>query len=326
MSTPFLLTGVTGGLGARILNDMLHTHLVPPANIIATSRSESNRRRFEAQGVKFRVADYGHPDTLQTAFERVENLLFVSSSERDTPKRNSEHENVVAAAKQKGVGRVWYVSLALGGFGSGSRVGFQQAHYQTEEMLKESGINFISLRAGVYTDAFPLFLNWYPSSAKVLLPRLAPSVETGRVAWTSRDELGEGIAALLAKGLDAFPSIKPQTDKNLILLTGQVAESHVTLVDAINRARGTDIPIQLWETQDLVEASAKDDVGGKPVAWFQARVIWFQGICEGDAATTDPALQKLLGRRPESGPETLQRLLKTDSDYTWHQNHMIVGK
>ena len=135
--TPFLLTGVTGGLGAKILDDMLHVHKVPSQNIIATSRSESNRAKFESQGVQFRVADYDRLDTLEEAFKDVDNLLFMSSSERDTPKRNREHSNLIEAVKKMKVGRVWYVSLAFGGYSDGSKIGFQQAHYETENQLKE---------------------------------------------------------------------------------------------------------------------------------------------------------------------------------------------
>ncbi len=136
MSTPYLLTGVTGGLGAKILHDMLHIQNIPPKDIIATSRSESNRHRYETQGVQFRVADYDKPETLGTAFDNVENILFMSSSERDTLKRNFEHRNVVEAAEKAKLGRVWYVSLAFGGYGDGSTIGVQQAHYETENLLK----------------------------------------------------------------------------------------------------------------------------------------------------------------------------------------------
>ncbi len=59
----------------------------------------------------------------------------MSSSERDNDKRNKEHANVIEAAKRAKVGRVWYVSLAFGGFGDGSKIGFQQAHYETEDSL-----------------------------------------------------------------------------------------------------------------------------------------------------------------------------------------------
>lgn len=133
---PYLLTGVTGGLGAKILDDMLHVHHVPPSSIIATSRSSSNASRYESQGLHFRVADYNDLPTLEAAFENVENLLFMSSSERDNAKRNTEHRNVVEAAKVRGVKKVWYVSLAFGGFEDSSKIGFQQAHYETEDLLK----------------------------------------------------------------------------------------------------------------------------------------------------------------------------------------------
>jgi uncharacterized protein YbjT (DUF2867 family) len=137
MSTQFLLMGVTGGLGAKILHDMLHLNNIPPSNIVVTSRSEEARPRFESQGLHFRVADYSRPDTLLSALESVDNLLFMSSSNFDNEKRTVEHRNVVEAAKAKGVRKVWYVSLAHGGYSSHSKIGFQQVHYATEVMLRE---------------------------------------------------------------------------------------------------------------------------------------------------------------------------------------------
>lgn len=134
--TPILLTGTTGGLGTTILHHLLHTHNLDPQSIIATSRSSSNRANYESQGLQFRELDYARPQTIESALWGVGLLLFVSSSERETPKRNEEHENVVAAAIEAGVKEVWYVSLAFGGFGDQSRVGFMQAHLETEARLR----------------------------------------------------------------------------------------------------------------------------------------------------------------------------------------------
>jgi len=185
-----------------------------------------------------------------------------------------------------------------------------------------SGLKFLSLRAGIYTDAFPLYLNWYPTSTKVLLPNTQPPVSEGRIAFTSRDELGEGMATLMAKGLDAFPSIKPKTDKNIILLTSQATNTLEDLVHAVSQAKSVETPIEYLEPGDWIVASAKDDVGNKPKTWFEARLVVLQGFNQGQAETIDDALATLLGRTPETGFDAVQRSLREDGGFTWHQNHM----
>jgi len=76
------------------------------------------------------------------------------------------------------------------------------------------------------------------------------------------------MAALLAKGLAAYPSIIPQTDRKIILLTGPVAEPFSALVEAINRGRGTDIRIEFLEPEAWVAAQAKNDEGGRVLRGF----------------------------------------------------------
>lgn len=142
------------------------------------------------------------------------------------------------------------------------------------------------------------------------------------MAFTSRDELGEGIAALMAKGLDAFPSIRPKTDKNILLLTGQATDTLEDLVRAISQARGAELPIEYLEAGEWITESARDDVGRKPKAWFEARLVVVEGFNKGDAEVTDDTLAILLGRTPEKGFDGVQRLLRDDPEFTWHQNHM----
>ena len=192
----------------------------------------------------------------------------------------------------------------------------------TDIKLIRSGLKFLSLRAGIYTDAFPLYLNWYPSSTKVLLPNTLPPVSEGRIAFTSRDELGEGVATLMAKGIDAFPTIKPKTDKNILLLTSQATNTLEDLVHAISQAKGAETPIEYLEPSEWIAASAKDDVGNKPRAWFEARLVVLEGFNQGEAEVVDDSLATLLGRTPETGFDGVQRLLREDGGFTWHQNHM----
>jgi len=188
-------------------------------------------------------------------------------------------------------------------------------------MLTRSGLEFLSLRAGIYTDAFPLYLNWYPSSTKVLLPNLQPPVSQGKIAFTSRDELGEGIAVLIAKGLAAVPSIKPKTDKNILLLTSADVDTLEDIVRAIAEAKETDLPIEYLGPEQWITESTKDDVGGKQRGWFEARLAVVEGFNKGEAEVVDPALGILLGRRPERGIDGVGRLVRGDPGFTWHQNH-----
>ena len=184
-----------------------------------------------------------------------------------------------------------------------------------------SGLDFVNLRAGQYADASPLYLNWLPPSRSVLLPKIKPSVSESKIACAFRDELGEAMATLLVKGLTAYLSIRPQTEKNIILFTGPTAQSPVEWVDAIDRGRGTSIPIEYLHGQHWIVECAKHGEGGKPRAWFEARLVWMQGVSDGDAATVDPALETVLRRRPETGTEAVERLVRADPEYRWNQNH-----
>jgi NADPH:quinone reductase-like Zn-dependent oxidoreductase len=104
MTLKYLITGATGGLGSDVL-----AHLVanlPSSEYAAASSSEANRERFEKEGIAFRVTNFDDPLSLDIAFEDVENLFFVSTNVFDTERRSKQHQNVVDAAKRKGVRHV----------------------------------------------------------------------------------------------------------------------------------------------------------------------------------------------------------------------------
>lgn len=191
-------------------------------------------------------------------------------------------------------------------------------------MPYRSGLDFVSLRAGVYADAFPLFLNWYPESKAIRLPKLDPPVSKGQLALTSREELGEGMASLFTKGIEAYPTIKPRGERKIVLLTAAEAGTFVDIADAINSSRESKQTVEYLEPADWVEAATKDDLGGKSRAWFESRLVWFQEMCKGALETTDIALETLLGRRPLTGVELVKQLVGRDGQYTWHQNSRKV--
>lgn len=134
MSVEYLITGVTGGLGAAILDQLLT--LVPASSIAVSSTKAARAAEFEKRGVHFRIANYKDPESLTKAFGGVKKLFFTSSDSFDHAQRTKDHENVVNAAKAAGVGHVYYSSLALGGFGE-SKAALMIAHRNTEKSLEK---------------------------------------------------------------------------------------------------------------------------------------------------------------------------------------------
>ncbi|GLB07360.1 hypothetical protein AtubIFM57258_002691 [Aspergillus tubingensis] len=312
MPLTYLLTGSTGGLGSLIL-DYFTTHF-PPAqetthgvSYAASSSNPSNSDRFTSKNIPFRTVNYDDPSTLDIAFKDVENLFFVSTNTFDVEKRRRQHLNVVEAAKRNGVKHVWYTSLAFGGLGSDSKAAVQQAHYMTEDMLRESGINYTSIREGFYTEAFPVFINWYPQSTTLYLPS-----SSGNIAFTLRSELAEATAKLMLKG---------GHDKEIVLLTASEPVSVQDIVDVINETTGRGVKIEVVDPETYVRINAENDIGGKAEGFFRQLVGWFESIENGEAGFTDGLMGEVLGREPVTPREAVRGLLEGERDYTWHQNY-----
>ena len=135
MAPHYLITGVTGGLGHSLCNTLLE--IAEPSSVAVSSSSKSRAAEFIDRGAEFRHADYADPASLEKAFTGIKMLFFVSANEFNTDKRMRMHKNVVDAAKKVGVGHVYYSSLAFGGFKDRSVIDLQQAHLETEKLLKE---------------------------------------------------------------------------------------------------------------------------------------------------------------------------------------------
>jgi len=90
----------------------------------------------QPQGITFREANFNSPTTLDTAFRDVTKLLIVSTDTLDVALRTQQQRYAIDAAKRQGVERIYYTSLAFGGFSDDSKVGLMAAHLATEAYLK----------------------------------------------------------------------------------------------------------------------------------------------------------------------------------------------
>ena len=141
------VTGSTGQLGRLVIEELLKR--VPASSVVAGVRSPDHEvaRQFSARGVEIRVTDCARPDTLSLAFEGIDRLLMISSTAGED--RIAQHRNVINAAKAANVDLVAYTSLL---HADTSTSGLIEDHKDTEAALRISGLPFVLLRHGWYTE------------------------------------------------------------------------------------------------------------------------------------------------------------------------------
>lgn len=176
--------------------------------------------------------------------------------------------------------------------------------------ISRSSLVYTSVRMALYADAFPIFMNWFPTTQTIYVPPNA-----GGIAYASREELGEVTAHLM---------LRPSVDfaRKVVLLTGPEAASFNDLVKVINQTTNRNVRIQEVPLDEWVDKVVQEDQGGKGRAFFEKRVSWHEGVAKGDGETVDPLMGELLGREPKKGTEVIRELLEKDGNYTWHQNHV----
>lgn len=141
------ITGVSGQLGRQVVEELLKS--VEANSVVAIVRTPAKVSDLAGRGVQVRAADYNDKSAMQQALAGVEKLLLVSSSE--VGQRAIQHRNVIDAAKAAGVKLIAYTSLL---HADTSPLGLAEEHVATEKMLKESGVPFVLLRNGWYTENY----------------------------------------------------------------------------------------------------------------------------------------------------------------------------
>ncbi|NWF43933.1 SDR family oxidoreductase [Hydrogenophaga sp. D2P1] len=181
------ITGATGQLGRLVIQNLLKS--VPAGQIVAAVRSPEKAADLAALGLQVRQADYAQPATLEAAFQGVDKLLLISSSE--VGQRAPQHAAVIAAAKNAGVKLLAYTSILRA---DSSPLGLAAEHKATETMLRDSGIPFVLLRNSWYTENYTGSVG-----AAVQYGAVMGSAKDGRIASAARADYAAAAAAVLTK-------------------------------------------------------------------------------------------------------------------------------
>ncbi|MFI5531559.1 SDR family oxidoreductase [Kitasatospora sp. NPDC051853] len=180
-----VVTGATGQLGRLVVEGLLAK--VPAAELAVAVRSADKAADWAAKGVTVRVVDYDRPETLATAFGAGDRVLLISGSEVGS--RVPQHTAVVEAAKAAGVALLAYTSI-LGGEEATFRLA--EEHQATEAVIRASGLPYVLLRNGWYTEN-------YTANAAVAIEHGAVVGSNGdaRIATAARQDYADAAVAVL---------------------------------------------------------------------------------------------------------------------------------
>jgi len=181
------VTAASGRLGAAIINEL--KKVVPAGNIIGLARSPEKAR---ALGVETRKADYNSKEEFLSALKGVDVLLVVSGTD-DPDKRITQNRNIIAAAKERGVKKLVYTSV-IGPSEGTTFSAVVNSNRQTEEDVKNSGLQWAVGRNGVYIEADLEYVESYKSEGGI-----TNCAGDGKCGYTSRQELAYAYARILTQ-------------------------------------------------------------------------------------------------------------------------------
>ncbi|RYE27477.1 MAG: SDR family NAD(P)-dependent oxidoreductase, partial [Sphingobacteriaceae bacterium] len=143
-----------------------------------------------AKGVDIQFGDYDDRSSLDKAMQGVEKVLLISGG--NAKNGLEQHQNVVNAAKQAGVKCIAYTSRCLKDRNTLANQ-MMKRHFQTEDYIKESGLNYVLFRNILYMDSMTFFLGEKVLDTGIYLP-----AGNGRASYALRSDMGEAIGNVLA--------------------------------------------------------------------------------------------------------------------------------
>lgn len=179
------VTAANGGLGGAIINALKKE--IPPENITAIARTPEKAAHL---GVTVKKGDYNNQADFEIALKEVDTLLVISGMDKPD-KRIEQHRNIINAAKKAGVKKIVYTSIT----GAEEATTFSpivKSNRQTEEDVKNSGLDWSIGRNGIYIEADIEYMDVYKKRGEVW-----NSAGDGKCCYTTRDELAYAYAQML---------------------------------------------------------------------------------------------------------------------------------
>ena len=266
------VTAATGHYGGLVVEELVRRG-VPASDIVAAVRDPDKAASLAGRGVQVREADYDRPDTLVPAFTGAGKLLLIPSAVFG--QRYPQMQRAVTAAAAAGAGLIAYASFVNTGT-STLRLGAERK--QAEAAIRASGLPFVLLRNGAYTEMYTETLGPALQYGAIL-----GSAGDGKISAATRADLAEAAAAVLAG----------DGHESSVYELGGTAFTMADLAAEVSRQTGKHIVYQDMPVDDYAKALT---AAGIPESFAGLLADTSLAIAHGDWYTDSTDLQQLLGR------------------------------
>jgi NAD(P)H dehydrogenase (quinone) len=240
-----IISGASGQLGGLVVRELL-ARGVPARNLILVSRTPGKLDEFRKLGAITRAGDFAQPESLPAAFAGGTKMLLISIGFGGGP-RPEAHKHAIDAAVAAGVKQIAYTSFVA--ISHGDTAGLASDHFQTEELLRKSGVAWTMLRNSIYSNGL------VQQGAKMLADgKVTVSPTDNRIGYVTREDCAAAAAAVLTS---------PGHENKTYDITGPELVGPREIAEAASAVAGK--PIELI-TADPAKPDARRAFGGPSIA------------------------------------------------------------
>lgn len=181
------ITGASGQLGREVANALQQR--ISPSKVRLGTRNPGKISDVVARGFQAAEMDFDDPEGMVRAFDGSD-VVFIICGDSSNEIRIPQHRRAIDAAKAAGVGRVVYTSFVNPC--RESLFPFAKVHEDSENYLKQSGLNYTFLRNNHYAENLNKALELARSTGVLSLPGA-----NEKVAYICRADIAAATAAVL---------------------------------------------------------------------------------------------------------------------------------
>ena len=268
-ATTIVITGASGRIGRRT------AELLGPTGQRLRLMSREPDKVPAIRNAETVYGDFADRPSLDWAFAGADTILVISGS-APPGERAESHRNAFEAAKRAQATHVVYLSLQ--GAARDSKYPYSRDHYQSEEYLAQSGVQFTALRNAFYMD---MFLDLFDGDGVVRGP-----AGEGRGAFVSREDVARTAAAVV----NAPPGGIHDVTGPEALIVGKVAQR-------LSKLTGRKLRFE-DETAEAMRRRLSET--GTPITKIELSVGWFEAIGAGELQRPSDTVRRFTGTAPLS--------------------------